>query len=155
MFDILVLILALVLFTVLAFKRVGAMPLAGIVALVTCILARLPILDTMLGPFMETAAGYVKNYCFVFFLGAAASASLYFPILHVFEVTRLSFICQNDTFSAAKQAKNNYVKKKQNKWRSRAGKKEQSKAKKRIRIDTVLSAPCHIFTVLIDFIKSS
>lgn len=111
MFDILVLILALVLFTVLAFKRVGAMPLAGIVALVTCILARLPILDTMLGPFMETAAGYVKNYCFVFFLGAAASVSLYFPILHVFEVTRLSFICQNDTFSAAKQAKNNYVKK--------------------------------------------
>ena len=74
MFDILILIFALVLFTVLAFLRVGAMPLAGIVALVTCALARLPILDTMLGPFMETAAGYVKNYCFVFFLGAVFSA---------------------------------------------------------------------------------
>lgn len=74
MYDILVLIIALVLFTVLAFLRVGAMPLAATVALITCILARLPILETILGPFMASAANYVQNYCFVFFLGAVFSA---------------------------------------------------------------------------------
>ena len=73
-YDILVLVIALVLFTVLAFLRAGAMPLATIVALITCILAGLSILDTLLGPFMSSAAGYVQDYCFVFFLGAVFSA---------------------------------------------------------------------------------
>lgn len=73
MYDILVLIIALVLFTVLAFMRMGAMPLASIVALVTCLLAGLPVLDTILGPFMTSAAKYVSDYCFVFFLGAVFS----------------------------------------------------------------------------------
>ena len=50
MFDVLILLFAIVLFTVLAFKRVGALPMAGIVALITCILAQMPVLDTMLGP---------------------------------------------------------------------------------------------------------
>ena len=74
MFDVLILLFAIVLFTVLAFKRVGALPMAGIVALITCILAQMPVLDTMLGPFMESAANYVKNYFFIFFLGAVFSA---------------------------------------------------------------------------------
>ena len=74
MYDILVLVIALALFTLLAFLRVGALPLASIVALVTCLLAGLPVLDTLLGPFMSSAAGYVQSYCFVFFLGAVFSA---------------------------------------------------------------------------------
>lgn len=74
MYDILVLVIALALFTLLAFLRVGALPLASIVSLVTCLLAGLPVLDTLLGPFMSSAAGYVQSYCFVFFLGAVFSA---------------------------------------------------------------------------------
>ncbi len=74
MYDVLVLVIALALFTVLAFMRVSAMPLAAIVALVTCILAGLPVLDTILGPFMDSAASYVANYTFIFFLGALFSA---------------------------------------------------------------------------------
>lgn len=74
MYDILVLVIALILFTVLAFLRVGAMPLASFVALVTCVLAGLPILETLTGPFMSAAANYVQSYCFVFFLGAVFSA---------------------------------------------------------------------------------
>lgn len=74
MYEILVLIIALALFAVLAFLRVGAMPLAAVVALTTCILAPLPIMETLMGPFMSAAANYVQNYCFVFFLGAVFSA---------------------------------------------------------------------------------
>lgn len=74
MYDILILVFAILLFTILAFKRVGALPMAGIVALITCVLAKMPVLETMLGPFMTAASGYVKNYFFVFFLGAVFSA---------------------------------------------------------------------------------
>lgn len=74
MFDVFVLILAIVLFTVLAFNRFGALPMAAIVALITCILARMPILDSLMGPFMTAASSYVKNYFFIFFLGAVFSA---------------------------------------------------------------------------------
>ena len=74
MYDVLVLLFAIVLFTVLAFMKFGALPMAAIVALVTCILAHMPILDTMMGPFMESAAGYVQDYFLMFFLGAVFSA---------------------------------------------------------------------------------
>lgn len=74
MYDVLVLLFAIVLFTVLAFMKFGALPMAAIVALVTCILAQMPILDTMLGPFMTSAADYVGSYFFIFFLGAVFSA---------------------------------------------------------------------------------
>ena len=67
MYDVLVLLFAIVLFTVLAFMKFGALPMAAIVALVTCILAQMPILDTMLGPFMTFAADYVGSYFFIFF----------------------------------------------------------------------------------------
>ena len=74
MYDVLVLLFAIVLFTVLAFMKFGALPMAAIVALVSCILAHMPILDTMMGPFMESAAGYVQDYFLMFFLGAVFSA---------------------------------------------------------------------------------
>lgn len=74
MFDVLILVFAIALFTFLAFNRVGAAPVAALVSLITILLAGLPILDTLLGPFMEAAAGYVKSYFFIFFLGACFSA---------------------------------------------------------------------------------
>lgn len=74
MYHVLILVFAIVMFTVLAFKGVTSIPLAGIVSLVTVLLARLPVLETLLGPFMEAGAGYVQSYFFVFFLGAVFSA---------------------------------------------------------------------------------
>lgn len=72
--DIAILILAIVLFTVLAFKGVSAVIMGPLVGLIVCVLARLPLTGTMLGPFMESTSGYVKNYFFVFFLGALFGA---------------------------------------------------------------------------------
>lgn len=74
MLDIGILILAIILFTVLAFKGISAVILGPFVGLIVTVLARLPILNTMLGPFMESASGYVRDYFFVFFLGAVFGA---------------------------------------------------------------------------------
>ena len=74
MFQVLILVFAIVLFTFLAFNRVGAGVMASVVAILTCLLAGLPVYDTMLGGFMDSASGYVKSYFFVFFFGALFSA---------------------------------------------------------------------------------
>lgn len=70
MFDVIILILAIVLFSVLAFKGMSAIILGPLVSLILVILARLPGVDTMLGPYMTSASGYFKNYFLVFFVGA-------------------------------------------------------------------------------------
>ena len=72
--DMLVLLLAIVLFTVLAFKGVSAIIMGPLVGLIVAVLSRLPVTETMLGPFMDASAGYVKNYFFIFFLGALFGA---------------------------------------------------------------------------------
>lgn len=68
--DIAILIFAIILFTVLAFKGVSAGIMGPLVGLIVTVLARLPATETMLGPFMASAADYVQKYFFVFFLGA-------------------------------------------------------------------------------------
>ncbi len=74
MFDIWILVLALILFTVLAFKRISALILGPLVSLFVIILAKLPIFETLLGPYMAAAADYVKNFFLVFFVGAVFGA---------------------------------------------------------------------------------
>lgn len=70
MFDIWILVIALVLFTILAFKRVSALILGPLVSIFVIVTARLPLFDSLLGPYMESAADYVQNFFLVFFVGA-------------------------------------------------------------------------------------
>ena len=72
--DIAIIILALVLFTVLAFKGISAVIMGPLVGLIVSILAGLPVTETMLGPFMASTSGYVKSFFLVFFLGAVFGA---------------------------------------------------------------------------------
>lgn len=74
MLDIMIIVIALVLFTILAFKRVSALILGPLVSLFVIVCTRLPLFDTMLGPYMISAAGYVQNYFLVFFVGAVFGA---------------------------------------------------------------------------------
>lgn len=70
MFDIVILVAALVLFTILAFRRVSALLLGPLVSIFVIVMARLPLADTIFGPYMESAAGYVEDFFLVFFVGA-------------------------------------------------------------------------------------
>lgn len=70
MFDIWILVLALAIFTVLAFKRVSALILGPLVSIIVIVLARLPLFDTILGPYMAASADYVEKFFLVFFVGA-------------------------------------------------------------------------------------
>ena len=74
MFDVAILVLAIVLFSVLAFRGVSAVILGPLVSLLLVIFARLPGVETMLGPYMASASGYFKDYFFVFFVGAIFGA---------------------------------------------------------------------------------
>lgn len=74
MFDILILVVALILFSVLAFKRVSAIILGPIISIFVIVLARLPMFETMLGPYMKAASGYVQKFFLVFFVGAVFGA---------------------------------------------------------------------------------
>ncbi|AVP55392.1 citrate transporter [Clostridium tetani] len=68
--DIWIIIIALVLFTILAFKRVSALILGPLVSLFVIVCSKLPMFDTMLGPYMNAAANYVEKFFLVFFVGA-------------------------------------------------------------------------------------
>lgn len=72
--DIAIIIIALVLFTILAFKGVSAVIMGPLVGLIVAVLAQLPVTDTMLGPFMASTADYVQKFFLVFFLGAVFGA---------------------------------------------------------------------------------
>lgn len=74
MIDILIIIFAMVLFTVLAFRQFSAVILGPLVGIIVCILSRIPVYETMMGPYMEQTSNYVKNYFFIFFLGALFGA---------------------------------------------------------------------------------
>ncbi|WP_432408519.1 GntP family permease [Wukongibacter sp. M2B1] len=74
MFDILILILALILFSVLAFRRISAIILGPVVSIFVIVLARLPMFETLLGPYMIAAAGYIQKFFLVFFVGAIFGA---------------------------------------------------------------------------------
>lgn len=73
-FDILILVVALILFGVLAFKQISALILAPLVTIFVVVFSRLPILDSLLGAFMPAAANYVSKYFLTFFVGAIFGA---------------------------------------------------------------------------------
>lgn len=58
------------LFSFLAYKKWSPILLGPTMALLLVLCCRLPVLDTMLGPYLESSAGFVKSNFFVFFLGA-------------------------------------------------------------------------------------
>ena len=68
--QILVLVLAIVLFGVLAFKQMSALILAPLVTIFVVICSKLPILDSLKNAFMPAASDYVTKYFLVFFVGA-------------------------------------------------------------------------------------
>lgn len=73
-FGILVLLLALILFGVLAFKQMSALILAPVVTIFVLVCFRMPILDALKNAFMPTAASYFTKYFLVFFVGALFGA---------------------------------------------------------------------------------
>lgn len=73
-FGILVLLLALILFGVLAFKQLSALVLAPVVTIFVLVCFRMPILEGLKTAFMPNAAGYVADYYLVFFVGALFGA---------------------------------------------------------------------------------
>ena len=74
MFDILIIIIALVLFAVLAFRRVSAIILGPLISIFVILMSGLPMFDTMIGPYMDAAGGYVEKFFLVFFVGAIFGA---------------------------------------------------------------------------------
>ncbi|GFI61144.1 hypothetical protein IMSAG049_00301 [Clostridiales bacterium] len=72
--SIIILIVALILFGVLAFKQLSALILAPLVSIFVIVCFRMPILETLLNNFMPAAANYVSSYFLVFFVGALFGA---------------------------------------------------------------------------------
>ncbi len=72
--DILILIGALIVFAVLAFKQISVLVLAPAITLVVFALMRMPVLDNMMSAFMPSAANYIGNYFLLFFVGALFGA---------------------------------------------------------------------------------
>ena len=69
-FQIAVLFIAILLFSILAFKRISAVILGPLLAIFIILSTRMPIFQTMLENYMKTAADYVQKYFLIFFLGA-------------------------------------------------------------------------------------
>ncbi|MBM7871622.1 H+/gluconate symporter-like permease [Clostridium pascui] len=69
-FDVFILVLAIILFTVLAYKRISAVILGPLVSIIVILLARLPVFQTLTGAYMTSAANYFKSYFFIFLVGA-------------------------------------------------------------------------------------
>lgn len=78
--GILILLIAIVLFALLAFKQVSALILAPLVTIFVLIFSAvfagtpIAILDGLKGDFMPAAANYVSSYFLVFFVGALFGA---------------------------------------------------------------------------------
>ena len=68
--QIAILPIALLLFAVFAFQKWSALILGPLLSLLVAAVAGLPLLETMLGPYMQTAAEYIKNFFLVFFVGS-------------------------------------------------------------------------------------
>lgn len=73
-FGILVLIVALLLFGLLAFKQINALILAPLVSIFVIVCSGMPILDSLKTLFMPAASDYVTNYFLTFFVGALFGA---------------------------------------------------------------------------------
>ena len=72
--GILVLVAALILFGLLAFKQINALILAPLVTIFVIVCSGLPILESLKTAFMPAASDYVTSYCLVFFVGALFGA---------------------------------------------------------------------------------
>ena len=72
--HILVLIIAIALFGVLAFKQMSALILAPLVTIFVILCSGLPILDSLKGLFMPAATDYITKYFLTFFVGALFGA---------------------------------------------------------------------------------
>ena len=70
MYQVLILFIAIILFSILAFKKISAVILGPLLALLVILATRMPIFETMLTNYMEVAADYVRRYFLIFFLGA-------------------------------------------------------------------------------------
>jgi H+/gluconate symporter-like permease len=70
MYQVLVIPICLLLFGFLAFKQWSAILIGPLVTLILCILAGIPAFETMLGPYMQSAANYFQSYFLVFLVGA-------------------------------------------------------------------------------------
>ena len=68
--HILVLVIAIALFGVLAFKQMSALILAPLVTIFVILCSGLPILDSLKGLFMPAATDYITKYFLTFFVGA-------------------------------------------------------------------------------------
>ena len=73
-FGILVLVAALILFGLLAFKQINALILAPLVTIFVIVCSGLPILESLKTAFMPAASDYVTSYFLVFFVGALFGA---------------------------------------------------------------------------------
>lgn len=73
-FGILVLLLALILFGLLAFKQISALILAPLVTIFVIVCSGLPILESLKTAFMPAASDYVTSYFLIFFVGALFGA---------------------------------------------------------------------------------
>ena len=71
---ILVLLLALLLFGLLAFKQINALILAPLVTIFVIVCSGMPILSSLKELFMPAASAYVTSYFLVFFVGALFGA---------------------------------------------------------------------------------
>ena len=72
--HILVLVIAIALFGVLAFKQMSALILAPLVTIFVILCSGLPVLESLKGLFMPAAADYVTKYFLTFFVGALFGA---------------------------------------------------------------------------------
>lgn len=72
--GILVLVAALILFGLLAFKQINALILAPLVTIFVIVCSGLPILESLKTAFMPAASDYVTNYFLTFFVGALFGA---------------------------------------------------------------------------------
>lgn len=72
--GILVLVAALILFGLLAFKQINALILAPLVTIFVIVCSGLPILDSLKTLFMPAASDYVTSYFLTFFVGALFGA---------------------------------------------------------------------------------
>ena len=68
MYQVLILFIAIILFSILAFKKISAVILGPLLALLVILATRMPIFETMLTNYMEVAADYVRKYFLIFFL---------------------------------------------------------------------------------------
>ncbi|WP_138159637.1 GntP family permease [Peptoniphilus catoniae] len=60
----------IVIFSLLAYKKWNPILLAPFVAVITCLIGNIPVLETMLDVYMPSVASFISTNFFIFFLGA-------------------------------------------------------------------------------------